>query len=150
MGRGDQSLRWLARTQNAGGVLTGGAGRGGGFAQEGAPKNPRAVAEAIITNLPQNDIVEGAPSVAGAGFVNVRVSPRWMEARLLQLLRQVGPPPAPPPTPSSTPALVCRLPTSSCLHTLMHVCPRVGVGACERCACAGCVRVCMYSGVGVG
>jgi arginyl-tRNA synthetase len=59
--------------------------------QEGAPKNPRAVAEALIANLPSSSLVEGTPTIAGAGFVNIRISPAWMGERLKQLLTQVRP-----------------------------------------------------------
>ena len=43
--------------------------------QPGAPKNPRAVGEAIVASLPENSILEGTPALAGPGFINVRPHP---------------------------------------------------------------------------
>lgn len=46
-------------------------------AQEGAPKNPRAVAEAILSALPASPLVAGT-SLAGPGFINVRLEHGWL------------------------------------------------------------------------
>ncbi|KAL6784922.1 TSR1 [Auxenochlorella protothecoides x Auxenochlorella symbiontica] len=45
--------------------------------KEGAPKNPRAVAEAIVAGLPASDLVEST-TLAGPGFINVRLSHAWL------------------------------------------------------------------------
>lgn len=45
--------------------------------QEGAPKNPRAVAEAILANLAPSPLISET-SLAGPGFINVRVSLDWL------------------------------------------------------------------------
>ena len=44
---------------------------------EGAPKNPRAVAEAILSALPDTPMI-GETSLAGPGFINVRLSKDWL------------------------------------------------------------------------
>lgn len=49
--------------------------------KEGAPKNPKATADAIIANLPANDIITET-SVAGPGFINVRLSQAYLSSRI--------------------------------------------------------------------
>ena len=39
---------------------------------EGGPKNPRAVAEAIVANIPENSIIQET-SLAGPGFINIKL-----------------------------------------------------------------------------
>ena len=59
--------------------------------QEGAPKNPRAAGQAIVENLPATPILAEKPTLAGPGFVNLRVSPEWVAARIGKMLSQVQP-----------------------------------------------------------
>lgn len=54
---------------------------------EGAPKNPRAVAEAILSALPASPLV-AETSLAGPGFINVRLSHDWLGAHVTTMLRQ--------------------------------------------------------------
>lgn len=56
--------------------------------KEGAPETPRAVGEAIAAALPSNPMLSGKPTLAGPGFINVRVSAEWMGEKLKQLLLQ--------------------------------------------------------------
>lgn len=58
--------------------------------QEGAPKNPRAVGEAILQNLPQSALLAEKPSLAGPGFINVKISPDWLSQRIATMLKEVG------------------------------------------------------------
>ncbi|KAI8475928.1 MAG: tRNA synthetases class I (R)-domain-containing protein [Monoraphidium minutum] len=53
--------------------------------RDGAPKNPRAAAEAILAALPANGMVSGT-SLAGPGFINVRVSPDYLSDRINNML----------------------------------------------------------------
>ena len=55
------------------------------MAQEGAPKNPRLVAEAIVSALPASPLI-ASTSLAGPGFINVVLSRDWLAARGLGLL----------------------------------------------------------------
>ncbi len=57
--------------------------------QEGAPKNPRAVGEAILKNLPQTALLAEKPSLAGPGFINVKISSDWLAKRITTMLREV-------------------------------------------------------------
>lgn len=50
-----------------------------------AQKNPRAVADAIVANLPPSDIIKET-SLAGPGFINIRVDPSWLAARTSAML----------------------------------------------------------------
>jgi arginyl-tRNA synthetase len=52
---------------------------------EGAPKNPRAVAEAILANIPANDMI-GETSLAGPGFINIRLDKTWLSSRMTDML----------------------------------------------------------------
>src|SRR5260370_6948544 len=58
---------------------------------------PRAVAEALVSALGAGDVVASA-SVAGPGFVNLRLHPRALHAQVIELLRAGAgwgrPPPA--------------------------------------------------------
>ena len=58
--------------------------------QEAAPKNPRAVAEAILANLPSSAAIAEPPSLAGPGFINVKLGLPWLAGRITHLL-QHGP-----------------------------------------------------------
>ncbi|XP_004513035.1 arginine--tRNA ligase, chloroplastic/mitochondrial-like [Cicer arietinum] len=48
-------------------------------------KNPRAVGEGIVKNLPPSEMVESC-SVAGPGFVNIVLSKKWMAQSLQRML----------------------------------------------------------------
>lgn len=53
--------------------------------KEGAPKNPREVATAILGSLPPNSTIADT-SLAGPGFINVKVNNDYLAARLGQML----------------------------------------------------------------
>lgn len=58
---------------------------------EGAPKNPRAVAEAILAHLPSNALGGGAikeTSLAGPGFINVKISAEWLADHMKKMLNE--------------------------------------------------------------
>ncbi|EFN53033.1 hypothetical protein CHLNCDRAFT_26194 [Chlorella variabilis] len=55
--------------------------------QPDAPKNPRAVAEALVAHLPETGMV-AETSLAGPGFINIRISPDWLASHLTTMLRQ--------------------------------------------------------------
>jgi arginyl-tRNA synthetase len=40
--------------------------------------NPRQVAEQIVAKLDLGDLADGVPTIAGPGFINVRLSPTWL------------------------------------------------------------------------
>src|SRR5262245_48493295 len=44
--------------------------------------NPRAVAEQIVAKLSLGEKADEKPVIAGPGFINVRLSPRWLAAQL--------------------------------------------------------------------
>ncbi len=52
---------------------------------EGAPKNPRAVGEAIVANLPQNAVINKV-SLAGPGFINIKLEKKFLSDRLNGML----------------------------------------------------------------
>jgi len=54
--------------------------------KEGAPKSPRAVAEAIAAEIPTDGLVEEV-SIAGPGFINLRLSRDWLARRVMTMLR---------------------------------------------------------------
>lgn len=54
--------------------------------KEGAPKNPRAVAEAIVAAVPENDIIQEM-SLAGPGFINIKLNVPWLTARMMNMLK---------------------------------------------------------------
>ncbi|GBG68603.1 hypothetical protein CBR_g3146 [Chara braunii] len=49
-------------------------------------KNPRAVGEAIMKNLPETPLIE-TTSIAGPGFINIKLSKSWLEQRLEMILQ---------------------------------------------------------------
>lgn len=53
--------------------------------KEGAPKNPREVATAILGSLPPNSTIADT-SLAGPGFINVKVNNDYLATRLRQML----------------------------------------------------------------
>ena len=54
--------------------------------QEGAPKNPRAVGEAIQGALAASPAIKGT-SIAGPGFVNLTLDDAWLATRVGAMLR---------------------------------------------------------------
>jgi len=64
--------------------------------QEGAPKNPRAIGQAIVEALPSNELISGTPTMAGPGFINIRINPDYISARISNMLKKVPPPPQSP------------------------------------------------------
>ena len=59
------------------------------YVQEGAPKNPRAVGEAILQNLPETGLLEGKPTLAGPGFINIKISSEWLAQQINTMLKEV-------------------------------------------------------------
>lgn len=57
--------------------------------QEGAPKKPQDVATAIIKALPDSDAIAETPTIAGAGFINVKLKKEWISERIRTMLVQV-------------------------------------------------------------
>ena len=55
--------------------------------QADAPKNPRAVAETIVAALASTEYLADTPTLAGPGFINVKISSQWMGARIQNMLR---------------------------------------------------------------
>ena len=55
--------------------------------QPDAPKNPRAVAEAIVAALPSSEYLADTPTLAGPGFINTKVSSQWLGTRIQNMLR---------------------------------------------------------------
>lgn len=51
-----------------------------------APKAPRVVAEAILAKLPDTGMISET-SLAGPGFINIRISKEWLAARITAMLR---------------------------------------------------------------
>lgn len=56
---------------------------------EGAPKNPRAVAEAIVANLPENAVIDEI-SLAGPGFINIKLDTKYLSDRMTGMLVSPG------------------------------------------------------------
>ncbi|KAI7841040.1 hypothetical protein COHA_005268 [Chlorella ohadii] len=54
--------------------------------QPDAPKNPRAVAEAILAALPETGMV-AETSLAGPGFINIRIDSSWLAQHVTHMLR---------------------------------------------------------------
>jgi len=52
---------------------------------EDVPKNPRAVAEKIIANIPTNALIQST-SIAGPGFINIRLNFDWVESQLMNMI----------------------------------------------------------------
>jgi len=44
--------------------------------------NPRSVAEQIVANLDLGEMASEKPTIAGPGFINVRLSPKWLAKQL--------------------------------------------------------------------
>lgn len=55
--------------------------------QPNAPKNPRAVAEAIVAALPNTEYLADTPTLAGPGFINTKVSSQWLGVRIQNMLK---------------------------------------------------------------
>jgi arginyl-tRNA synthetase len=55
--------------------------------KEGAPKNPREVATAILAGLPSNNTIKET-SLAGPGFINVKVTQDYLAGRISSMLTQ--------------------------------------------------------------
>jgi arginyl-tRNA synthetase len=53
--------------------------------QTGQKTNPRAVAEQIVATLHLGDLAAEKPSIAGPGFINVRLAPAWISQQLRQI-----------------------------------------------------------------
>jgi hypothetical protein len=53
--------------------------------KEGAPKNPREVATAILAGLPSNNTIKET-SLAGPGFINVKVTQDYLAGRISSML----------------------------------------------------------------
>ncbi|HEV8606853.1 MAG TPA: arginine--tRNA ligase [Tepidisphaeraceae bacterium] len=51
----------------------------------GQKTNPRAIAEKITANLHLGDLASAPPTIAGPGFINIRLNPQWLQKRLGQL-----------------------------------------------------------------
>ena len=45
-------------------------------------KSPPDVAKAILQNLPDSDALIGETSIAGPGFINIRLSLDWLSERV--------------------------------------------------------------------
>lgn len=58
--------------------------------KEGAPKAPRDVAAKIVAALPSSTLLDASspPSLAGPGFINIRLSREALAARLVSMLVQ--------------------------------------------------------------
>ena len=50
--------------------------------QTGQKTNPRAIAEQILAKLDLGAMTDEKPTIAGPGFINVRLSPRWLSQQL--------------------------------------------------------------------
>ncbi|KAF5828098.1 tRNA synthetases class I (R)-domain-containing protein [Dunaliella salina] len=54
--------------------------------KEGAPKAPRDVASALVANLPPNELLSET-SLAGPGFINIRLSNEFLSKRVSEMLK---------------------------------------------------------------
>ena len=61
--------------------------------QEGAPKKPTDVATAIVEALPASSMIAERPTLAGPGFINVKLSHGWISERIHSMLLQAKQPP---------------------------------------------------------
>jgi arginyl-tRNA synthetase len=52
-------------------------------------KPPRAVAETIVQQLPLGDVLD-TPEIAGPGFINLKLRPEWLAARVQEMGRDDG------------------------------------------------------------
>lgn len=57
------------------------------LASGGEKTNPRAVAERIIEHLSLGELPAEKPSIAGPGFINIKLSPKWLVSTLRQIAR---------------------------------------------------------------
>eukprot|EP00891_Asterochloris_glomerata_P008140 jgi/Astpho2/8140/fgenesh1_pm.00120_%23_27_t len=55
--------------------------------QPGAPSNPRAAAEALVQALPSTSMLDGTPSLAGPGFINLKVTQDFLGQRITDMLK---------------------------------------------------------------
>lgn len=51
----------------------------------GAKTNPRQVAQQIVEKLHLGELAQDSPAIAGPGFINVRVSPKWLADELARV-----------------------------------------------------------------
>ena len=58
--------------------------------QEGAPKKPTDVANAIVDALPASDMIAERPTLAGPGFINVKLTHGWIAERIHSMLIQAS------------------------------------------------------------
>ncbi|CAK0784285.1 hypothetical protein CVIRNUC_007489 [Coccomyxa viridis] len=56
--------------------------------KEGAPKKPTDVATAIVDALPASSMIAERPTLAGPGFINVKLSHGWISERIHSMLLQ--------------------------------------------------------------
>lgn len=55
------------------------------LAQSGQKANPRQAAERILEHLSLGDLSAEKPTIAGPGFINVKLSPAWLARRLTDI-----------------------------------------------------------------
>src|SRR5687767_9721445 len=55
----------------------------------GQKANPRAIAERIVEKLDLGEMAAEKPTIAGPGFINVRLSPMWLARQLNEVSRDV-------------------------------------------------------------
>ena len=60
------------------------------YLQAGAPKNPRAIAEAIVAALPPSAILAEKPTIGGPGFLNINVAAEYLGQRITKMLNEVS------------------------------------------------------------
>ena len=58
------------------------------IAQEGAPKKPTDVANAIVDALPASSMIAERPTLAGPGFINVKLNHGWVAEQIHSMLIQ--------------------------------------------------------------
>jgi arginyl-tRNA synthetase len=49
-------------------------------------KAPRLIAQDIVENIPENEILESV-EIAGAGFINMRIKKEWLESTILEFIK---------------------------------------------------------------
>lgn len=55
--------------------------------QEGCPKNPRAIGQAILEALPSTRLISETPTMAGPGFINIRINHDYISSRISDMLK---------------------------------------------------------------
>src|SRR5262245_4962007 len=55
--------------------------------KSGQKTNPRAVAQQILAKLKIDRILAEPPTIAGPGFINLRLSPAWLAVQLASLAK---------------------------------------------------------------